>query len=101
MTARFMLHFNFGGSVTASIGAGAITAVGCNGNAAFSGNYTVEGPEPCSWSVGPNLPSMGTRFVGVFFPANGKFYAMGGRSSDAQGREVTHPVELHPVRNTL
>ena len=43
MTARFTVHFNFGGSVTASIGAGAITAVGCNPNAAFSGNYTVEG----------------------------------------------------------
>jgi len=45
-TARFTLHFNFGGSVTASIGAGAITAVGCNVNAAFTGNYTVEGCPP-------------------------------------------------------
>ena len=42
-TARFTLHFTFGGSVTASIGAGSITAEGCNGNAAFTGNYTVEG----------------------------------------------------------
>src|SRR5437867_7003093 len=31
-TAEFTLHFNFGGSVTASIGAGAITAEGCNAN---------------------------------------------------------------------
>ena len=46
MTARFTVHFNFGGSVTASIGAGAITAVGCNPNAAFTGNYTVEGCPP-------------------------------------------------------
>ena len=46
MTARFTLHFNFGGSVTASIGAGAITANGCNPNAAFSGSYTVEGCPP-------------------------------------------------------
>ena len=45
-TARFTVHFNFGGSVTASIGAGAITAVGCNPNAAFTGNYTVEGCPP-------------------------------------------------------
>ena len=45
-TARFMLHFNFGGSVTASIGAGAITANGCNGNDAFSGSYTVDGCPP-------------------------------------------------------
>ena len=26
-----------------------------------------------------DLPSVGTRMVGVYFPANGKFYAMGGR----------------------
>jgi len=45
-TARFTVHFNFGGSVTASIGAGAITAHGCNGNAAFSGNYSVLGCPP-------------------------------------------------------
>ena len=32
--------------MTASIGAGAITAVGCNPNAAFTGNYTVEGCPP-------------------------------------------------------
>src|SRR5205814_10247792 len=51
-TARFTLHFNFGGSVTASIGAGAITAVGCNGNAAFSGDYTVEGcPSPDHYDI--------------------------------------------------
>ena len=45
-TARFTLHFNFGGSVTASIGAGAITANGCNGIEAFSGSYTVDGCPP-------------------------------------------------------
>src|SRR5262249_51324425 len=45
-TVRFTVHFNFGGSVTASIGAGAITANGCNGNAAFSGNYSVQGCPP-------------------------------------------------------
>ena len=45
-TARFTLHFNFGGSVTASIGAGSITANTCNSNAAFTGMYTVEGCPP-------------------------------------------------------
>ncbi len=44
--ATFMLHFNFGGPVTASIAAGAVTANGCNGNAAFSGMYTVSGCPP-------------------------------------------------------
>ena len=46
MTARFTVHFNFGGSVTASIGTGAITANTCNPNAAFTGNYTVDGCPP-------------------------------------------------------
>ena len=32
--------------MTASIGAGSITANGCNVNAAFTGNYTVEGCPP-------------------------------------------------------
>jgi hypothetical protein len=45
-TARFTVHFNFGGSVTASIGAGSITAAGCNSNAAFTGNYTIAGCPP-------------------------------------------------------
>ena len=39
-------------------------------------------PASCSWVAGPSMPSVGTRMVGVFFPANGKFYAMGGRSSE-------------------
>jgi Fibronectin type III domain len=46
MTARFTVHFNFGGSVTASIGAGSITAVGCNPIAAFTANYSVQGCPP-------------------------------------------------------
>src|SRR6476660_8896241 len=46
MTVRFTVHFNFGGSVTASIGTGSITAFTCNGNAAFAGNYTVQGCPP-------------------------------------------------------
>ncbi len=45
-TVRFTLHMNFGGTLTASIGAGAITANSCNGNAAFTGNYTVQGCPP-------------------------------------------------------
>src|SRR5262245_6040336 len=45
-TVRFTVHFNFGGSATANIGAGSITAHTCNGNAAFSGSYTVEGCPP-------------------------------------------------------
>src|SRR2546423_2297593 len=39
-TVRFTLHMNFGGTLTARLGAGAVAANTCNGNAAFSGNYT-------------------------------------------------------------
>ena len=38
MTVRFTLHMNFGGTLTATIGAGAITANSCDGNAAFTGD---------------------------------------------------------------
>ena len=55
-------------------------------------------PSGCSWSGGPDLPSAGTRLVGVFFPANGKFYAMGGR--DVNNVEFTNPFEYDPVANT-
>ncbi|PYJ78507.1 MAG: hypothetical protein DME69_08335 [Verrucomicrobia bacterium] len=99
-TARFTLHMDFGGDLTASIAAGAITAQGCNPNAAFSGNYTVEGPIHCVWSAGPDMPSVDVRTVGVFFPTNGKLYGMGGRSSDSAGTEFTNPFEYDPGTNT-
>jgi hypothetical protein len=52
------------------------------------------------WSAGPDLPSVGVRLVGVYFPANGKFYGMGGRSSDSAGSDFTHPFEYDPGTNT-
>jgi hypothetical protein len=55
---------------------------------------------PPSWNAGPDLPSVGTRSVGVYFPANGKFYAMGGRSSDLAGSDFMHPFEYDPSTNT-
>ena len=67
MTARFTVHFNFGGSVTASIGAGAITARQCNPNAAFTGNYTVEGcPSPDHYTISQITASIvpGTTDIG-------------------------------------
>src|SRR5205814_4467798 len=50
-TAEFTIHFTFGGSVTASIGAGSITAEGCNINAAFSGKYTFQGCPPDQYVI--------------------------------------------------
>jgi hypothetical protein len=57
---------------------------------------------PCTpgWSPGGNFPSAGVRSVGVYFPANGKFYAMGGRSADTAGSDFTHPFEYDPNTNT-
>jgi plastocyanin len=58
------------------------------------------GCEPSGWSAGGDLPSAGVRFAGAYFQANGKFYAMGGRSSDSPGSEFTHPFEYDPVANS-
>ena len=52
------------------------------------------------WSAGPDMPSTGVRMVGVYFPANGKFYAIGGRSMDGVGNDFTHPFEYDPSANT-
>jgi hypothetical protein len=57
-------------------------------------------PGACSWGAGPDMPSPGVRFAGVFFPANGKFYAMGGRAFDGGGGEFTSPFEFDPVGNS-
>ena len=57
-------------------------------------------PPICIWSAGPDMPSVGVRLVGAFFPANGKFYEMGGRSSDVAGSDFTHPFEYDPSTNT-
>ena len=78
-------------------------------------------PVSCSWSSGPNMPSVAVRSAGVYFPAHftrsrtpgsvgfaplgfapphPKFYAMGGRSSDTAGSDFTHPFEYDPPSNT-
>ena len=51
------------------------------------------------WSTAAPLPIPGVRMAGVYFPANGKFYAMGGRASDTAGNEFTHPFEYDPNTN--
>jgi Bacterial Ig-like domain len=51
LTARFTVHFQYGGSATASIGAGAITDQYGNPGAAFSGDYTVQGCPPQQYEI--------------------------------------------------
>jgi len=70
--------------------------IGMTGVVNVSGGCT-----PSGWSAGPDLPAgPGVRAVGVYFQANGKFYAMGGRASDSAGSEFLHPFEYDPVANT-
>jgi hypothetical protein len=52
------------------------------------------------WAPGAALPAVGgTRAVGIYF-TNGRFYTMGGRSSDTAGNNFTNPFEYNPVTNT-
>src|SRR5438876_1638986 len=46
-------------------------------------------PVLCSWSAGPNMPTVLIRAVGVYFP-DGNFYTMGGRTSDLAGYDFQH-----------
>ena len=55
---------------------------------------------PGSWEAGADLPSPAVRMVGVFFPANARFYGMGGRSSEVAGSDFVHPFEYDAFANT-
>src|SRR5438132_1272006 len=57
-TARFTLHMDFGGDLTASIAAGAITDQFGNPGAAFSGDYTVEGCPPSQYVITPGTDTI-------------------------------------------
>ena len=70
---------------------------------AFVTSAVAQTPTPCppSWSAGPNFPAAGVvRAVGNYFPMNGRFYVLGGRSSDAIGSDFTNPFEYNPNSNT-
>jgi N-acetylneuraminic acid mutarotase len=63
-----------------------------------SGQF-LQGAPAAGWASGPDLPAELIRATGVYFPANGRFYAMGGRTSDAFGSEMTTPYEFNPKTN--
>jgi hypothetical protein len=52
-----------------------------------------------TWTAGPSLPGPLVRAVGVLFPANAHFYAVGGRSSDVAGSDSTNPFDYNPTTN--
>ena len=64
-----------------------------------SNGFSAQG-QSCSWSAGPDMSSPGVRMVGVFFPGNGRFYAMGGRAFDGGGGEFTSPLEYNPATDS-
>ena len=57
------------------------------------------GCAPSGWSAGPNLPTVLVRAVGVWFPADGNFYTMGGRTADAAGSDFQHVLRYSPTSN--
>lgn len=59
----------------------------------------LRGEPVAGWSDGPDLPTSLVRATGVYFPGNGRFYAMGGRMSDAFGADITTPYEYNPKTN--
>ena len=57
-------------------------------------------PTVGTWSTGPNLPTALVRAVGVYFPADGMFYSVGGRTSDTAGSDFQHVLQYNPSTNT-
>jgi hypothetical protein len=55
---------------------------------------------PAGWTAGQALPLPNVRSYGAYFPTNGRFYAMGGRSSDTAGFAQLNPLEYNPTTNT-
>lgn len=60
----------------------------------------LQGAPAAGWSNGPDLPTELVRATGVYFPANGRFYAMGGRMDGAGGADMTTPYEYNPKTNS-
>ena len=56
--------------------------------------------QACSWSAGATMPTVLVRAVGVYFSANSRLYAMGGRISDSAGSDQQNPREYNPATNT-
>lgn len=57
-------------------------------------------PAAAQWSAGAPYPTPITRACGVWFAANGRFYAMGGRQTDVALSDYTLPGEYNPTSNS-
>jgi len=54
----------------------------------------------CSWAAGPDMPTPLVRAVGVYFPTDGNFYTMGGRTADTAGSDFQHVLKFNTTTNT-
>ncbi|MGA7730903.1 MAG: S-layer homology domain-containing protein [Chloroflexia bacterium] len=57
-------------------------------------------PSSKGWTAGQPLPTPVARGFGAYFPANGKFYSLGGRSTDVPGDAQLNPLEYDPGTDT-
>jgi Concanavalin A-like lectin/glucanases superfamily/Kelch motif len=85
-------------------GTPAPTATSTSTNISTSTKTPMPTNTPCGvsttgWSDGPHLPINVVRAVGVWFPTNSKFYALGGRTSDSAGGQLLNPREYDPSTN--
>jgi len=69
--------------------------IGMTGVVNVSGGCT-----PSGWSAGPDMPTVLIRAVGVHFQADGNFYTVGGRTSDAVGSDFQHVLKFDTTSNT-
>ena len=46
------------------------------------------------------MPTVLVRAVGVYFPADGNFYTVGGRTADASGADFQHVLKYSPASNS-
>ncbi len=109
----YNLHmFKVGGGVCGPTGTPTNTAVvptatrTNTAGAATSTNTTVAATATCvaqaaGWTLGaPFNATAVVRGTGVFFPANGNFYVMGGRTTDVAGSDLTNVHGYIPSTNT-
>jgi hypothetical protein len=78
--------------VGATAAASALLSIGAAGHVAGVGD-----PARPTTSA---FPSTLLRGAGVYFPPNGKFYVMGGRTADVVGTDLTHPYEYDRFTDT-
>jgi hypothetical protein len=52
-----------------------------------------------AWTTGAVFPTTHVRGLGAWFPANGRFYVLGGRTSDLAGSDLLSPSEYTPGLN--